>query len=196
MNSHRFKKLSKKYNSPEKVQLFLRSLKYNTENDGETLRSASESLRVKKVHCLEATFVAAAILEHIGYPPLVLSFESIDNLDHVIFVYKKDGRWGSVARSRDEGLHGRKCRFNSLRNLALSYYEAYIDKTGCITGYQLANLDEIGTDWRFNKKNVWKIEKHLIDLKHKRIKFNKKRYQKIHKRYLAGKKAKPTSDWL
>ena len=196
MNKNLFKKLAAKYDTPEKVQHFLRSLNYNSEDGGETLRSAAESLRVKKVHCLEAAFIAAAILEQVGYPPLVLSFESIDNLDHVIFVYQKRGKWGSVGRSRDEGLHGRKCRFNNLRNLALSYYEPYIDKTGCITGYQVANLDEIGTDWRFSKKNVWKIEQYLIDLKHRRIKFNKKRYQKTHKRYLSGIKAKPTADWL
>ena len=59
-------------------------------------------------HCLEAALSAAVILEQHGWPPLVLSFESIDGLDHVIFVYRARGRWGSVARSRDPGLHGRK----------------------------------------------------------------------------------------
>ena len=59
-------------------------------------------------HCLEAALFAAVVLEQHGYPPLLLSFESIDRLDHVIFVYKQRGRWGSVARSRDPGLHGRK----------------------------------------------------------------------------------------
>ena len=44
---------------------------------------------------------AAVILEQHGFPPLVLSFESIDELDHVLFVYQRRGRWGSVARSRD-----------------------------------------------------------------------------------------------
>ena len=47
-------------------------------------------------------------MEQHGRPPLVLSFESIDGLDHVIFVYSRAGRWGSVARSRDPGLHGRR----------------------------------------------------------------------------------------
>src|SRR6266581_2436423 len=64
---------------------------------------------------------AAVVLEQHGYPPLVLSFESIDELDHVIFVYRKKGRWGSIARSRDPGLHGRKPLFATPRALALSY---------------------------------------------------------------------------
>lgn len=194
--SNRFKALSKKLNTPEKVQKFLREMTYNNEKGGETLRSASEALRRKTAHCLEAAFLAAAILENLGYQPLVMSLESIDDLDHVIFVYKKNGKWGSVARSRDEGLHGRRPVYRSVRALALSYYESYIDKTGCITGYQIANLDDSKSDWRNSSKNVWKAERFLIDLKHESIKFNKRRYASIHKRYLRGTSARRKPSWL
>ena len=194
--SNRFKILANRLNTPEKVQSFLRKLKYNNEEGGETLRSASEALRLKKAHCLEAAFLAAAVLEQIGFPPLVMSLESIDNLDHVIFVYQKAGKWGSIARSRDEGLHGRKPVFNNPTALALSYYESYIDKTGCITGFQIVNLDDSKADWRESQKNVWKAERFLIDVKHRRIKFNKKKYERIHKRYLRGLKAKKSPSWL
>lgn len=195
MNSG-FKRLAKKYSTPQKVQVFLKTFNYNIEADGETLKSAAQVLRHKNAHCLEAAFLAAAILEWQGYPPLVMSLESKDNLDHVLYVYRKDNKWGSVARSRDEGLHGRKPVFRTLRDLALSYYESYIDRTGCITGYQVANLDDSRADWRLSEKNVWKTEKFLIELKHKRIKFNKKRYQRIHRRFLRGLVAKRTESWL
>jgi hypothetical protein len=196
MNKKIFKDLAKKYSNPIKVQKFLKNLPYNAEKKGETLKSAYESLKKKNAHCMEAAFIAAAILEQAGYPPLVMSLESKDDLDHVIYVYKKNNKWGSIARSRDSGLHGRKPVFRSLRNLALSYYEPYIDKTGCITGYQIANLDDSKSDWRFSKKNVWKAEQFLIDIKHFAIKFNKKRYKKIHKKYLNGIVAKPQKNWL
>lgn len=196
MSKKTFQKLAKKYSDPFKVQAFLRTLDYNHEREGETLRSALSSLKKSKAHCLEAALLAAAILEHQGYPPLVMSLESLDNLDHVIFVYKKNNRWGSIGRSRDEGLHGRRPQFRSLRDLALSYYEPYIDKTGCITGYQIAHLDDAKADWRASKKNVWIVEKFLIDIKHEEIKFNKKRYKKIHKKYLRGIAAKKKSNWL
>lgn len=191
-----FKKLAKKYSNPLKVQKFLRSFPYNNESDGESLKSAYGSLKSKKAHCMEAAFIAAAILEHKGYEPLVMSLESVDNLDHVIFVYKKNNKWGSVARSRDEGLHGRKPIFRSLRDLALSYYHPYIDKTGCITGYRAVNLDESKTDWRFSPKNVWKAEQFLIDIKHTGIRYNKKRHKKIQKQYKAGRRSKKQSSWL
>lgn len=196
MSKKTFQKLAKKYSDPVKVQLFLRSLDYNHEQDGETLRSALSAFKSRQAHCLEGALLAAAILEHRGYPPLVMSLESHDNLDHVIFVYKKDNHWGSIGRSRDEGLHGRKPEFRSLRDLALSYYEPYIDKTGCITGYQIAHLDDAKTNWRASTKNVWKVEKFLIDIKHQEIKFNKKRYEKIRKKYLSGISAKKKSTWL
>ena len=196
MSKRLFAVISKKLDTPLKVQKFLKQLKYNSEKDGETLKSALSTFRKKNAHCLEAAFLAAAILEEKGFPPLVMSLESKDDLDHVIYVYKKNGKWGSIGRSRDRGLHGRKPVFSSLRDLAMSYYEPYIDKTGCITGFQIANLDESKADWRFSKKNVWKTEKFLIDLKHKRIKFNKKRYIKIHKRYLSGVFAKKQPHWL
>ena len=80
------------------------------------------------------------MLEQHGYPPLVMSLESADLLDHVIFVYRQGGRWGSVARSRDPGLHGRKPVFRSARALALSYFDAYVDDTGPLTGFAVVNL--------------------------------------------------------
>src|SRR4029450_11001028 len=97
--------------TPTAVQHFLNELPYNTEPSGETLRSFRGVIRHGTAHCLEAALSAAVILEQHGYPPLVLSFESIDELDHVLFVYRRAGRWGSVARSRDPGLHGRKAVF-------------------------------------------------------------------------------------
>src|SRR6185503_14852181 len=90
--------------------------------------------------CLEAAIFAAVVLEQHGDPPLVLSFESIDELDHVIYLYQRRGRWGSVARSRDPGLHGRLPAFATPRALALSYADPYVDYTGRVTGYAVVNL--------------------------------------------------------
>ena len=84
--------------TPFAVQRFLNDLPYNTEPapGRATLRSFRGVLRHGTAHCLEAALAAAVILEQHGFPPLVLSFESIDELDHVLFVYQTGGRWGSV----------------------------------------------------------------------------------------------------
>ena len=123
------------------MQRFLNRLPYNEEPHGRaTLRSFRGVVREGCAHCLEAALFAATVLEQHGYPPLVLSFESIDELDHVIFVYRQNGGWGSVARSRDPGLHGRKPVFATLRALALSYADPYIDFTGRLKGYAVVDL--------------------------------------------------------
>jgi len=141
---------------------------------------------------MEAALAAAFLLEQHGYPPLLLSFESIDYLDHVIFVYKRNGCWGSVARSRDPGLHGRKAAFRTSRDLALSYVEPYIDWTGRIIAYAIVDLRELGNyDWRLSEQNVWKAERLLQNYPHRLIHSSDKRINRLRQRFLAFKVKHP-----
>jgi hypothetical protein len=131
------RRLIRRLNTPAKVQRWLNALPYNTEKPPlkDSLRGFREVVRRGTAHCLEAALFAACVMEQHGYPPLVMSLASVDLLDHVIFVYRRNGRWGSVARSRDPGLHGRKAVFRSPRALALSYFDPYVDHTGALFGY-------------------------------------------------------------
>ena len=177
--------------TPARVQRWLNALPYNTEKGGATLRTFRPVARLGTAHCLEAALFAAVVLEQHGYPPLVMSLESKDNLDHVIFVYRHGGRWGSVARSRDPGLHGRKPVFRSLRALARSYMDPYVDFTGRVRGFGVANLaTAMGAyDWRLSGKNVWKVEQMLIDWPHKTLKSSTRRYHQLLRRYRAYRAA-------
>src|ERR1700722_17230303 len=76
------------HRSPRAVQAFLRKLTYNHEEEGEGKPSFREVLKRKRAHCLEAALTAAVILEQYGYPPLLLSFESADELDHVVYLFQ------------------------------------------------------------------------------------------------------------
>src|SRR4029078_4718413 len=100
------RRVVRKLRTPAAGQRLLNDLPYNTEPAGYTMRGFRGVVRTRTVHCLEATLFAATVLEQQGYPPLILGFESIDLLDHVIYVYRTSTGWGSVARSRDPGLHG------------------------------------------------------------------------------------------
>jgi hypothetical protein len=182
--------------TPGEVQAWLNALPYNTEIGGETLRSFRGVVRTGTVHCLEAALSAAAILEQHRYPPLVLSFESIDLLDHVIFVYRTKTGWGSVARSRDPGLHGRRPLFATPRALALSYFESYIDFTGRIKAYAVVDLRVMGRyDWRLSEKNVWKVEQMLLDWPHRRIASSDRKADAMRKRYRAFRDAYGYKPW-
>ena len=178
-------------NTPAKVQRWLNALPYNTEKGGPTQRSFRPVARLEKAHCMEAALFAAVVLEQHGYLPLVMSLESQDWLDHVIFIYQHHGRWGSVARSRDPGLHGRRPVFRSPRALARSYIDPYVDYTGRVKGFGVANLAEAmgNYDWRLTTKNAWKVEQMLIDLPHKKIKSSIRRYRVLLRKYRAYRKA-------
>ena len=180
--------------SPLAVQRFLNRLPYNNEPGGRaTLRSFRGVVSHGCAHCLEAALFATVVLEQHGYPPLVLSFESIDELDHVIFVYRHRGRWGSVARSRDPGLHGRKPVFATPRALALSYSDPYVDFTGRVTGYALVHVaDQMGDyDWRLAGTNVWKVERMLLEYPHRRIASSDARINCLRARYRAFRAKHP-----
>jgi hypothetical protein len=178
--------------TPEAVQRYLSRMRYNREECGATLRSFRETLRHGRAHCLEAAITAAAILEQHGHPPLLMSLESQDKLDHVLFVFKRRGLWGAVARSRDLGLHGRKPVFRSLRDLAWSYFDTYVDHTGRVTGYGLGDLYELGGyDWRFSAKNVWKVERYLQEIPHREINSSDRRYERLLARYKSFRREHP-----
>jgi len=181
-----------KYRTPWQVHRFLRSLPYNWEKQGETLRSFRGVIRHNTTHCLEAVLTAAAILEQHGYPPLVLDIESQDNLDHVLFLFRHKGRWGTVARSRDAGLHGRKPRFRCVRDLVMSYADPFVDFTGRVVGYGVADLRTlVKSDWRFSQRNVWAVEQALIKMPHQKIKTSDHRYRKMLALYRAFRKKHP-----
>jgi hypothetical protein len=180
--------------TPLAVQRWLNRLPYNTEPPPgrATLRSFRGVVSHNTAHCLEAALAAAVILEQHGYPPLVLSFESIDELDHVIFVYRRGGRWGSVARSRDPGLHGRKPVFPTARSLAYSYVDPYVDLSGRVTAYVVVDLRAMGDyDWRLSPRNIWKAERVLLDWPHRAIDASDERVDRLRARYRSFKARYP-----
>lgn len=190
------RRLIARLRTPDAVQRWLNALPYNSEPGGETLRGFRGVVRTGRVHCLEAALTAAVILEQHRYPPLVLSFESIDLLDHVLFVYRGPRGWGSVARSRDPGLHGRKPVFATPRALALSYFEGYVDFEGRIKAYAVVDLRVLGTyDWRLAERNVWKVERLLLDWPHRPIASSDRRADRLRRRYRAFRAAHGYKPW-
>lgn len=178
--------------TPLEVQRYLKAIPYNREPIKATCLSFRSVICEHRAHCLEGAMVAAVILEQHGYPPRLVSIESQDRLDHVLFLFEENGKYGAVARSRDIGLHGRKPVFRTVRDLVMSYFEPYVDKSGRITGYAATNLYELGNyDWRFSPRNVWRVERLLQEIPHHEIRSSEARYQKLLRRYLKFHKEHP-----
>lgn len=189
------RRLISRLRTPAQVQRWLREIDYNHE-DG-TMRSFRGVYKHKAAHCLEGALAAAFILEHHGYPPLLLDLESLDELDHVVFLYQaKNGKWGAVGKSRYPGLMGRKPVYANVRTLAWSYVDPFIDATGAVTGWATYDLREHkgGPDWRYDPGNVWRIERTLMRLPHAKMRASRARFRTWKKRYLAWKKDHPDAE--
>ena len=82
--------------------------------------------------------------------------------------------------------------YQTVRRLAMSYYDPYIDFTGRIMGYAVVNLYDLGNyDWRLSTRNMWKAQRFLIETPHRKIKTSDRRYQRLRERYGEFKKRYP-----
>jgi hypothetical protein len=71
-----------------------------------TAWSPRRVLRERTAHGLEGAIFAAAVLRVLGFPPLLLDLEAVQDTDHVIAVYRVRGG-GKDATGRYPPRHGR-----------------------------------------------------------------------------------------
>jgi len=108
--------------SPVKIQGFLDTLEYSSES---RYRSPRTVLRDRKAHCYDGAVFAAMALRRLGFPPLLVDMDAVRDDDHVIALFKKNGRFGAIAKSNFTGLRYREPVYASLRELVMSYFESF-----------------------------------------------------------------------
>lgn len=188
--------------TPYSVQRWLTSLAYNPRD---TMRTLPLVKKFKAAHCLEGAMAAAALLgpdghaQHrsgatgAGYPPLILDLESEDLLDHTLFIFQHNGKWGSVGKSRDIGLDGRKPVFKTIKALARSYVIPYIDAKAHITSYGVLDLRTLRSRrWKTSRRNVWYVEEALRRMPHKKLLTPQSVIKKWRQRYAAFHRMHPS----
>ena len=114
--------------TPRKIQDFLYRLKQNFELKGETCNSVRIVLKERRAHCIEGAVTAACALWIHGEPPLLLDFQAVHDFDHVVAVFRRNGRWGAISKTNGIGLRWRDPVYRSLRELAMSYLHEYYNK--------------------------------------------------------------------
>lgn len=137
--SHLPKHLQKVFHgldSPFAIQNYLDSLPYKGE---ERDRSPLNVMLDGQAHCLDGGFLAALCLWRIGFKPLLLDIVTDPGVDddHVLALYRIEGRWGAVAKSNYINLGFREPVYISLRELVMTYFEHYVNihKQKTLTGY-------------------------------------------------------------
>ena len=155
--------------TPRGIQRALDAMPYHLAG---TAWSPRRVLRTRTAHCLEGAVFAAAALRVLGYPPLLLDFEAVQDSDHVIAVFRLRGHWGAIAKSNFSGLRYREPVYRSLRELALSYFEGYINLRGERTlrafsrPVTLARFDRLYPGWMVSEADLWWIPEHLVGVPH------------------------------
>ncbi len=116
--------------TPEAIQEYLDALPYNDEI---TCRSPRRVLRDGKAHCMEGALFAAAALERLGHPPVLVDMRAERDDDHIVALFRRDRRLGALAKSNYTGLRYRSPVYRSLRELIMSYFEDYFNPSGELT---------------------------------------------------------------
>ena len=114
--------------TPEKIQAFLYGLKQNFETQGETCNSVRTVLRQRRAHCIEGAMLAACALWIRGEPPLLLDLQAVRDFDHVVALFRRNGRWGAISKTNGIGLRWRDPVYRTLRELAMSYVHEYYNQ--------------------------------------------------------------------
>ena len=140
-----------------------------------TAWSPRRVLQERTAHCLEGAIFAAAALRVLGYPPLLLDLEAVQDTDHVLAIYREHGHWGAIGKSNFSGLRFRAPVYRTLRELALSYFEGYVNLRGdrTLRAYSrpvnLARFDHTRPGWETSDGDLWFVAEHLASVPHTRL---------------------------
>jgi hypothetical protein len=163
----------RRLSTPIKIQDFLDKLPMNWEKNGDTHMSPRRVLREKRAHCIEGALLAATALWLIGEPPLIMNLSSRlgrGDVDHVVALYKRGGRWGAISKTNHSTIRFRDPIYRTPRELALSYFhEWFMNETGektleCYS--KPLDMRKFGTDWITSEKDLWNIADALSERKH------------------------------
>jgi hypothetical protein len=171
----------RRLDTPRKIQDYLHALRQNFETDGDTCRPVRQVLQSGRAHCIEGAMLAAAALWANGEPPLLLDMRAERDYDHVVALFRRNGRWGALSKTNGIGLRSRDPVYRSLRELAMSYFHEYTNRADQKTlreysvPYDLRRLD--ASIWVSGSKNCWEVAEALDALRHFRL---------IERRHLKG----------
>jgi hypothetical protein len=170
--THQELRVLRRLNTPHKIQDFLDSLPMNFSDV--TCYSPRMVLRHRKAHCMEGAMFAAAALRIHGQRPLVMDLKSgPEDDDHAVAVFLKNGFWGAISKTNHGVLRYREPVYQSIRELAMSYFHEYFLQDGrkTLRSYSqpmdLSRFD--GADWMTSEKSLEYISEALDRVRHFRV---------------------------
>ena len=154
--------------TPSRIQAFLDTVAYEPAYFN---RCPLRVLRERRGHCYDGAVFAAAILRRLGYPPQVIDLipEPGADDDHMVAIFRQNGRLGAIAKSNFAGLRYREPVYRSYRELVMSYFEHFFntDRVRTLRGYStplnLAEFDAL--NWECDDAGIDAVERRLPALR-------------------------------
>lgn len=175
----------RKLDTPKKIQDFLDKIPINFDYKRDTCMSPRVILRKWKCHCIEAAVFAAACLKLQGKKPLLVDLTAVKHdYDHVIAVFKEQGKWGAISKSNHAVLRYREPIYKDIRELIMSFFHEYTDKKGRknLRSFSMPiNLEKFDKfNWMTSEEDLWEIDSYLGKVKHYPI-LNRKQIRNLRK---------------
>jgi hypothetical protein len=161
--------LLRRLDTPRKIQEFVFRLGQNFEERGETCYSVRQVLDLRRAHCIEGAMVAACAFWVHGEPPLLLDMRAVRDFDHVVTLFRRQGRWGAISKTNGVFLRSRDPVYSSLRELAMSYFHEYCNRREhkTLREYSLPyDLRRTHPRIWVTGDHAWKVAEALDDLRH------------------------------
>jgi hypothetical protein len=156
----------RRFNKPSEIQRFLDRLKYRRDAGAVSPRMVEKT---RTANCFDGAVYAAAALERLGHPPLIVDLEAKDDDDHVIAVYHSKG-WGAIAKSNTTMLRSREPVYRNIRELVMSYFDLYFNTGGykSLRRYSApVNLKRFNSiAWRTTDLPLDPLQDHLFKIRH------------------------------
>ncbi len=161
----------KRFKNPEDIQTFLHRMPYNS---GDETRSALGCFRHRAGHCFEGALFAAMALEYLGHRPLVMDLRGHGDDDHVVALFRQNGKWGAVSKTNTTLLDYRPPFFRDPRELAMSYWAMYFNWKGKYAMKDFGGPIDLRKvpgkeDWRFGEDDMADFGMRLDRFPHHKI---------------------------
>ena len=153
----------RKLDTPRKIQDFVNALPVNRERGAETCLSPLMVLRRNRAQCIEGAMLAALAFAIHGEPPLLLDLKTTpDDIDHVVALFRRAGRWGAISKTSHAVLRYREPVYRDPRELAMSYFHEYfLNSNGKKTLRQYSvpfDLRRWRGAWATSTEHLWELQ--------------------------------------
>lgn len=153
---------------PSKIQEFVDSLTYNTDNK---TRSPRGVITTNRAHCFDGAIFAAAAIEYHGGKPLLIDLRANDDDDdHILAIFVRNGLYGSIGQSNYTGGRFRDPVFRTIRELVMSYFCSYFNLAGRKTLREYSGIFDLtkvrDIDWRFTDEDLSPLGGRIDSIRH------------------------------